>query len=260
MPLFGPSIEKLKKNRNVKELIKILDHKDPIARASAAQALGIIGEPEAVIPLVTMLVDSQPTVRQTAIAALHQMGVDIVEVLTDLAENDRASVRQFAARALGEVGVAGGINILVALLADRQEAVSRGAFDTLVQLGRNAVEALIDGLASRRKAVRLRAMVALERIEDARAVGPLLQALVNESEDPRLRERAAKALAALYHCGCLSEEQKQLILAQHDDLKQQHTDAEELHRFHQDAVDFRCVHTDIHPGLAHTDEGLIIRL
>ena len=55
MGLFKPNIEKLKARKDVKELIRALGNSDWYVRASAACALGEIGDARAVEPLIKAL-------------------------------------------------------------------------------------------------------------------------------------------------------------------------------------------------------------
>jgi hypothetical protein len=73
--LFGPpNFEKMKAERDLKGLIKVLAYsKDSRARQFAADALGQIGDPAAVEPLITALAEKDPVRRHVA-AALGQIG------------------------------------------------------------------------------------------------------------------------------------------------------------------------------------------
>lgn len=68
-----PNIEKMKKNRDVKGLIKALKHKDLSVRAAAACVLGEIGDARAVGPLAQALKDKHVLVQRTVKEALEKI-------------------------------------------------------------------------------------------------------------------------------------------------------------------------------------------
>jgi HEAT repeat protein len=75
MFLFGaPNVQKLSAKRDVQGLIKALGYeKDEQIRHAAALALGQIGDPRALEPLIAASHDSDPDVRQAAVEALGQV-------------------------------------------------------------------------------------------------------------------------------------------------------------------------------------------
>jgi HEAT repeat protein len=112
MPLFGPpNIEKLKARRKTGRLSAALQYEDgdpreqARIRAQAARALGEIGEPETVQPLLGALDDESGLVRCSAARALGAIGDDRAAepLITALQDRDGA-VRREAVRALGRIG------------------------------------------------------------------------------------------------------------------------------------------------------------
>ncbi len=82
----------------------LLDHEDPLMRASAAFGLRVLADPEAVDALIQALVsDEDARVRVEAIDALAALGKDKAEgpLLRALEADSDAAVREAAARALG---------------------------------------------------------------------------------------------------------------------------------------------------------------
>lgn len=56
----------------VPELVKALDHDDPLVRGNAVAALGTIREPSSLIPVTRLLDDEDPGVRSRVLAALSR--------------------------------------------------------------------------------------------------------------------------------------------------------------------------------------------
>jgi len=128
-------------------------------RASAVEALGRIGDPRAVGPLIVALKDEDE------------------------------SVRKAAAEALGHIRDSRAIEPLIAALKDSN--MRKAAVEALVNIGAPAVEPLIAALKER--GLRWSAAEALGKIGDARAVEPLSETL----RDWGLRWAAAEALAKI---------------------------------------------------------------
>ena len=192
MPIFGPpNIDKLNANRDVPGLIKALGYqKDPYGdmHRAAAKALGQIGDPRAVEPLIVVLKDE--LVRITAIEALGAIGDPrAVEPLVAVLEDPEYYRREAAARALGQIGDPRAIEPLVAALGNTGPAAA-----VLAQLGdRRAVVPLVAALRSKDRDVRKAAVEVLGVLCDARAVEPLIVAL----DEILLRRPAAKSLGAI---------------------------------------------------------------
>ncbi|MHB8958933.1 MAG: HEAT repeat domain-containing protein [Candidatus Limnocylindrales bacterium] len=171
MPLFGgpPDIDRLKADNDVPGLIKALRYqKDALVPQNAARALGEIGDPTAVAPLVASLTDRD------------------------------GMVRQAAARSLGKIGDARAVEPLIAALRDgwvRSEAV-----ESLGQIGHPAaVGPVVAALDDSNPDVRIAAVRSLGRLHDARAVAPLIAALKDTDRD--MRTEAINSLGELEALG-----------------------------------------------------------
>ena len=173
MPLFGPpNVDKLKANRDVPGLIKALGYqKDAAIRKGAAEALGRLGDPRAVRPLVVALGDAP--VRPTAVEALVAIGSVAGESLVAALGNQDPKVRKAAVMALGRIGDARAVEAVVAALEDQDGEVQWAAIESLGQLGDyRATEPLIAMLNDR--GLHAAAVAALGAIGDPRAVEPLI--------------------------------------------------------------------------------------
>ena len=73
--------------------------------ADAAEALGVLGDSRAVVPLTqALLEDEDSSVRRSAAEALGEIGdIRAVEALTQALEDEDASVRFWAERALEKI-------------------------------------------------------------------------------------------------------------------------------------------------------------
>lgn len=191
MSLFGPpNIARLKEKGKIKDLIKALDYRkddkvrrqavnalsdlrcreavEPISTllnelsglnielsSSCASALGNIGDPVAVKPLIEALMRTRHESKIEEILKLKRQsllfskGFDF-KIAGKLAEdwitaryNYIQSVRITASKALGKIGNKEAIPFLIDTLKDKNPIVSRTSSDALAFLGQNAIEALI---------------------------------------------------------------------------------------------------------------------
>ncbi len=175
MPLFGPpDIEKLKAKRDVQGLIKALSYeKDSIkdkprkTREEAASTLGEIGGALAVEPLIAALNDGSNFVRWEAAGALGKLGDGRAVIpLSVLLNDDDKAVREHAVYALRKLFThPGTIELLIAELANGSVYRRRCAAKALSQAGdARAVEPLIAALLDEEYTVRMIALEGLEKI------------------------------------------------------------------------------------------------
>ncbi|HBD07076.1 MAG TPA: PBS lyase, partial [Syntrophobacteraceae bacterium] len=98
--LFGPNIDRMKKDADVLGLISALNHKKQKVREQAAHALAAIGPP-AVMPLIAVLQSEDQYTCNYAAWALGVIADDrAVEPLIDALDDSRRSLRRNVARAL----------------------------------------------------------------------------------------------------------------------------------------------------------------
>jgi HEAT repeat protein len=183
MSLFGPpNVEKLKAKGDVKGLIKALGYKkDAEVRKEAAQALGEIGDTQAVEPLIATLKDENRDVRRAAAEMLGKIGdVRAVEPLITAIKDSARGVCQAAIEALDKLG----------WQPDRSEAgavywIEKRQWDKCVEVGAPAVEPLIATLKDVDAGVRKAAAEVLGKIGDVRAVEPLITAIKDSARSVR---------------------------------------------------------------------------
>jgi len=202
-------------------LIEQLESFDWNLRAQAAEALGLLGDDDAVGPLVAALKDADSDVREKSAEALDKLdwqpknetqqrfyfiakkdwdkcveldGVT-VEALISVLRDKNPQVRKKAAEALGQIENPA-IKPLVAALRDDKSNVREKASEALIEIGGIAViRSFISALKDKRYYTRETAAEALGRIGDDGAVKPLVAALGDT--DWRVREKAAEALGLM---------------------------------------------------------------
>ena len=153
-------------------------------RSRAALALGKIGEPKAIQPLIHALEDPEDEVRIAACLALGffkdpSTFDDITNVLLD---DPKIEVRQAAARALGNTGLAAALPYLMEALHDsywwyEREYAASDLLLAIEKMGVAAVSPLIEALRDKEGTVRKFAAILLGKLGDPRAIEPLSMAL-----------------------------------------------------------------------------------
>jgi HEAT repeat protein len=190
------SITRMKSARDVRGLIRLLNHRDPDVQYEAAGALGDIRDPGAVEPLVTALKNDEISgVRWKAAEALSKIGAPAVDALIGALRHDDDDVRWKAAIALGEIGDPRSIDPLLILLCDEDRFVKSHAAYALSMIGEPAVDPLICALNEGDGNLRWGAAIALGKIQNPRAIEPLIRALADKYEN--VRAESAAALAAM---------------------------------------------------------------
>jgi HEAT repeat protein len=174
---------------------------DDGVRQAAARALGKLGDPRAVEPLVFALEDRNDHLRKDAIDALGKLGDPrailplIAAVRGEGADEIRGS-SDYATAALAGFGEAAAEPLLAAFKDETAPRARLLLAWTLGKLGdRRAVEPLIAALNEKEKLVRQGAAEALGKLGDGRALEPLIAALADEEEN--VRKRASEALESI---------------------------------------------------------------
>lgn len=149
----------------LEEAYENVEHGTLAEQCEAVEYLGIAGDEAALEPLIVALSDENP------------------------------ELRQCAAMALGELGLGRAVPALARALRDRDRAVQWFAAASLAKLGEPAVKTLLAELRSDDEDAVVGATIALGRMREPRAVGPLLELL--SSRDLYVREQAIEALVAI---------------------------------------------------------------
>ena len=170
----SPNIEKLKQRRDANGLLKALDHKEPLVRERAADALQELGTSIAESLIGVAFYAKSKQVRRQALLALQS-----------LSNFDTMSLNLFGALEYESRNV---------LMAPYPDEVA-GFLQRLMVAGIDVVPALIAHLGDGDVSLRWWAAGVLGEIEETRAVEPLASSLRDESDE--VREASAKALSRI---------------------------------------------------------------
>ncbi|NSW75431.1 MAG: HEAT repeat domain-containing protein [Candidatus Atribacteria bacterium] len=189
--------------RVVDALIEALrdESKDPFVREDSAEALGKIGNPIAIPPLIEafqeMDAENSDLWWKASWALLKIKDPRVTESLLEALQHDIPQVRMGAAYTLGEIGDIRAVEPLITVLReDQEERVRTQAAHALGRLGdKRAVKPLIEALKDREHSVRYAAIMALWELEAKEAIPYLIQAL--HDEHPSVREIAAWVLGEM---------------------------------------------------------------
>ncbi|MBZ0315539.1 MAG: HEAT repeat domain-containing protein [Anaerolineae bacterium] len=174
-----------------------LNNNNATMRGSVTLALGQIGDPAAVPPLLDILRDADEIVRGRAWEALGNIGTPAVPRLLESLRDFNEKVRAGAANALGNIKDPVALPNLLEALHDPSPQVRASAAAALGNIGDPiAITALSDALRDSDISVRRLAANALGNIGDPVALPNLLEALHDPS--PQVR---ASAVAALGNIG-----------------------------------------------------------
>ena len=181
---------------NPELVIALLDHEDERVRAGATVALGESRNPRAVPALMRrFLAYSYFGGASESEKALVKIGKPAVLPLITALQHDKETVRQNAARALGEIGDPRAIEPLKRAFKSNLKWGRGWAQGVLERFGAPAVPFFIESLESSSPHLRANAAMALGKIGDQRVALPLISAL--RDENWRVRSNAAFAFEVL---------------------------------------------------------------
>ena len=187
------NVRRMKEKKDVRGLIRAMTSDDINLQYNATEALGEIGDPAAVAALIHALTsDRYSAIRWKAAEALARIGEPAVVPLINELGNQNDDVRWKAAIALGDIGDQRAVVPLAGLLGDTDPYVRGRAAYALSAIGQPAVPELIRVLDKGTTDSRPSAIAALARINDPRAIAPLVRAL--SDGDERVRSEALEAL------------------------------------------------------------------
>lgn len=206
----------------IEALVARLADSDPNVRQAASQALGAVGAP-AVARLAIALADRERV--DLAAKTLIQIGAPAIQPLLTVLEDRRATLRQTAATALGQIGARPDVNLDEKVFASLKRAlddaspsvrwlaaraldkmgwqpdsedtavrywIAQEHWSKCIKMGPTAIKPLITAMNSKASKQSQEAARALGQIGGAQAVEALVMALQNGSQS--LRQAAADAL------------------------------------------------------------------
>jgi HEAT repeat protein len=170
---------------------------DFVVRWAAVEALGWLGDDEALPTLQEALHDQHFTVKLAAIRALQEIGAaTAMWSLMGCLKDNNPLVREKAAEALGRIGDDEAAPQLTEILQDDEPFVRRAAAESLGMIGNHkSAPALIELLDDPELLVRWKAAEALGKLAEPAAVKPLT-AWLNDEGQPSWSERRVCDLAA----------------------------------------------------------------
>jgi len=191
----------------VAQLIPLLDDEESQVRVAAADALGNLGDLQAIAPLKRLLAAKatgkrkppagSPDERQAVLRALSKFRESGVEPLAEFLHSEDRELRRAAAETLGSMGFAQAVPHLSGCLEDSRSEVRKAAAQALGLLGESSALRALAGTASNRDPETRRVAVeAIGRIGGTGALEPLGQAVRDQDESVQLA-----AITALQEIG-----------------------------------------------------------
>ena len=162
--------------------VESLEHKDPIIRAFAADALKYSGDISVAPHLENCLIDNHPAVRKAALTALGQLGaVETVPAIIVALDDGNREVRCHAALALGSLGDDRAVLPLVGTLHnDPYPPARQTAANSLGEIGSlKALRSLKAAMDDPDPKVRGAAGSAVKRIKQIEPIGKEMEDLGN---------------------------------------------------------------------------------
>ena len=195
--MASKALSELKDPLSVDSLIEALNDNDSQVQRNVVGALKGIGKP-AVVPLSAFLRDDNPALCLEVIKLLGEIGDNTaVGYLVGVVKHFRSwRLRCEAAGALGKIRDPRIVGSLIEALNDRNLCVREAAAKSLKEVGKPAVEPLVESLRDENYDVCSRSIVLLGEIGDSRAVEPLVGVLKN-FELWALRFEAARSLGMI---------------------------------------------------------------
>lgn len=197
--------------KNTELLLHAVRASSPKMRASAAKALGVVGNSSAVPHVIPLLSDPDWRVRKNAVQALARLGDEkVLEAVVPMIEDNATKVQLQASQALADFKALAVEPILNALQHVPNKYVQRALILTLGEIGDpRAVSTLVRHLRSTYFVVRTAAVKSIVRF-GSQAIPPLVSSLSFNRSDirPLLKDasrfsdqpsqlRAIRALGAL---------------------------------------------------------------
>lgn len=195
-------------SQQVSLLLQQLQNDDIDAKLLAIKRLGMIYDDESIVePLLNLLLDDNPKIREAAILSLSvQPATDkIINPLITAISDEDVNVQLAAIKTLSEFRAVSAVKSLIKILSDPHDEIRAAAVLALGLIeDKNSLFPLIECLEDKNPQVRINALVALSNLGDPRSIEPIIEMLENESDD------AVKQMAILT-LGPLGQKDKRII-------------------------------------------------
>lgn len=189
-------LSKIGLDRSHQFFIEALNDPDEHVRGWAAEALGRIKDPHAIIPLIKALADENHYVCFNVFTSLKHFPENLIinQLIRALLDSD-SLIRRRVSKLLGELGDPRVSDALITALKDEDPNVRYEAAEALRKL-RNPVSILplISALHDPSHDVRTVAIMALKNFSDARAIEPLVAMMIEQKDHRHLCIEALKCI------------------------------------------------------------------
>ncbi|MFB6308637.1 MAG: HEAT repeat domain-containing protein [Haloarculaceae archaeon] len=168
----------------ISDLVDRFEDSDPRVRARAARACGKMADPRAADALEKLLTDPKVAVRREAANALGAIGNrQALQALLPLYEDDSEQVRRIAVGAFGNFENDRPVDYLVEALGDESPTVRRAAVYSLIQLLSNVP-------TDRSHEIRETVVEKLSETDDSTIIVPLVEILEESTQASQRRNTA----------------------------------------------------------------------
>jgi HEAT repeat protein len=185
-------------------LEELLDSAPPSWKLRAVEGLAALNDPQCGPPLVKALSSSDKTLHQSAWRALGELGERGEGALLDALHSPDQHVRWHAARGLGQLGNAQGVDTLAEGLLDESVEVRWAAAHALANLDMQAMPAVLRVITSHPvneplRQVALHALHGMQSQKAQQTARPVIEALRGRMAGILAPLEARRVLAAIEH-------------------------------------------------------------
>lgn len=187
-------------SQQVNTLLNQIQSDEIEVKLFAIKRLGMIYDDDSIIdPLLQLLLDTNPKIREAAILSLSvQPATDkIVKPIINAISDENVNVQLAAIKSLSEFRSVLAVRPLIKILSDPHEEIRAAAVLALGLIeDKNSLFPLIDCLEDTSSQVRVNSLVALSNLGDPRSIEPIIELLDSEKDDA-VRQMAILTLGPL---------------------------------------------------------------
>jgi HEAT repeat protein len=183
------AVENLKSDRDIAGLIRLLEDEDHGIREQALIALGEIGDVSCVLPIAQRLQDDYLANRIAARNALIQIGNQAVDPLLEVLKDQNPLVREGAVQTLEKIGDP---RVIPQLIEAFKNTTRKRIADALKSMGSASFEPLMEALKNDDPRIRVGAVLALSEMKNPAALEALTK--MEKDKDILVRQFASGAV------------------------------------------------------------------